>query len=221
MMYSLTQHHCEIHPAEHMHHCEIHPPEQMHHCEIHPAEHMHHYEIHPAEHMIRYNLISFTTHFIFNFKGFNRELERFISFSTYMTCEYSVTSLLVHANWTQPSKCLCHCSVHYRNIILDTIHCQEYIVMCYGWVVWLITRRGSDWILDLFAMEITTTNSGYTGYNYNDHFSTVSFSNPTDRIALHWHLTSRTDWRRLTSEADWLTLVPKTDWLVLSVVFPI
>jgi hypothetical protein len=36
------------------------------------------------------------------------------------------------------------------------------IVTCYRWVVWLITRRGADWIPDLFAMEITTTN----GYNY-------------------------------------------------------
>jgi hypothetical protein len=51
----------------------------------------------------------------------------------------------------------------------------------------------------------------YTGYNYNDHFSTVSLLDPTDGIALRWRLTSRTHWR-LTSATDWLTLIPET-WL--------
>jgi hypothetical protein len=39
---------------------------------------------------------------------------------------------------------------------------------------------GSDWLPDLFAMEITTAH----GYNYNEHYSTGSFSDPTDGTAL-------------------------------------
>jgi hypothetical protein len=81
---------------------------------------------------------------------------------------------------------------------------------------------GSDWISDLFAMEIY---SCYKGYHYNEHYSTVSFSDPTDGTALLWRLTSRTElfwlgrltpiqetnWPKLTSEADWLTLIPVAD----------
>jgi hypothetical protein len=56
------------------------------------------------------------------------------------------------------------------------------VIYCHvqGVVACLITRRGSDWIPDLFAMEIIATH----GYNYNEHYSTSSFSDPTDGTAL-------------------------------------
>jgi hypothetical protein len=59
-------------------------------------------------------------------------------------------------------------------------------------------------------------------YNYNDHYSTGSFSDPTDETALRWRFTSRTHWRRLTSATDWRRLTPKADGrgLTLCIVFP-
>jgi hypothetical protein len=47
-----------------------------------------------------------------------------------------------------------------------------------------------------------------TGYNYNEHYSTDSFSGPTDGTALRRRLTSRTEYfllRRLTDDDDSLT----------------
>jgi hypothetical protein len=44
----------------------------------------------------------------------------------------------------------------------------------------------SDWITDLFAMEITTAQ----GYNYDEHYRTRSFSDPTDGTALRRRLAS-------------------------------
>jgi hypothetical protein len=41
--------------------------------------------------------------------------------------------------------------------------------------------------------------SCYTGYNYGEHFSTGSFSDPTDGTALHLRLTSMTG---LTTHSD-------------------
>jgi hypothetical protein len=67
----------------------------------------------------------------------------------------------------------------------------------------------SDWIPDLFTMEIYN----YTHYNYNEHYNTDSFLDPTDGTVLR-RLTWRTDlfcfqtltgddslthWRRLTN----------------------
>jgi hypothetical protein len=42
----------------------------------------------------------------------------------------------------------------------------------------------SDWIPDLFAMEIY---SCYTNYNYGEHYSTGSFLNPDVGTALTFH----------------------------------
>jgi hypothetical protein len=40
----------------------------------------------------------------------------------------------------------------------------------------------SDWLLDLFAMEIYSFN---TGYSYNEHYRTGSFSDAADGTAEH------------------------------------
>jgi hypothetical protein len=57
----------------------------------------------------------------------------------------------------------------------------------------------SDWIPDLFAMEIYSC----THYNYNEHYSTGSFLDPTDGTVLRRRLTSRAEHfccRRLTDD---------------------
>jgi hypothetical protein len=59
-------------------------------------------------------------------------------------------------------------------------------------------------------------------YSYVDHYSTGSFSDPTDGTALRWRLTSRTDYSLASiPEADWRRLTPKADWrgLTLCIVF--
>jgi hypothetical protein len=66
-----------------------------------------------------------------------------------------------------------------------------------------------------------------THYNYNEHYSTESFSGPTDRTVLHRRLTWRTDlfcfqrltddsltrWRRLTNSLRSQRLTLTTHWL--------
>jgi hypothetical protein len=78
------------------------------------------------------------------------------------------------------------------------------IVTCYGCVVsWLIKRRGFGYrIYSLRRLQLNMVTIA-TGYNYRNHYSTVSFSDPTDETALHWRLTSRTElfcFQRLTNQ---------------------
>jgi hypothetical protein len=87
------------------------------------------------------------------------------------------------------------------------------IVTYYGWVVWLITWRGFG--LDAGFILYGDYNY-YTCYNYCEHYSTGSFSDPTVGTALHWRLASRTHWRRLTSATDWRRLTHKADGLGLT-----
>jgi hypothetical protein len=69
------------------------------------------------------------------------------------------------------------------------VHMRLYIVTYHGWVVWLITRRGFG--LDTGFIRYGDYNCS-TDYNYSDHYTTGSFSDPTDGTALLWRLTSRT-----------------------------
>jgi hypothetical protein len=114
--------------------------------------------------------------------------------------------------------------IMYRIILGVYIYIYIY---CYIYRCGSVTKRRGFGLASGFIRhwELQLQQSCYTGYNYNEHFSTGSCLNPAVGTALHCTaLTSHFDdsGRRLISEADWRRLRPKADgWgLILCTVFP-
>jgi hypothetical protein len=91
----------------------------------------------------------------------------------------AVMQHLIHAYFYS-----CYVSAYISQIgsmICIYIYIYIYIYCHVPGVVWLITRRGFG--LDTGFIHYGDYN--YTSYNYIEHFSTRSFSDPTDETALH------------------------------------